>query len=952
MESSERNRVSDLYHRALARAPEARSAFLAVETAGNVRLREEVESLLACEPTLAAFLEQPAVARFGPRFLHRDLLGRQVGQYTVVAHLGTGGMGEVYRAHDSKLGRDVALKILPAHYTGDPERRQRFVREARLLATLNHPNIGAIYGFDDIDGHSALVLELVEGTTLADRIAHGPLAVAEALTIGRQIADALAAAHDKRIVHRDLKPANIVLQVPSGSPASVRAKVLDFGLAKTIAGSDGPLDAPSSGALDSTIDGRILGTPGYMSPEQARGETVDRRTDIWAFGCVLFEMLSGKPAFGGPSPVETLAAVMTCDPEWTALPVDTSPEIRSLLRRCLRKDPDKRLHDIADARIELDEGVDPRVVTESKGIPTRRWSRSWYRLGWIVALGVAVTTIAFAVATRRNTGRLPLERLEFAIAPPEGGRFTGTSPEFAISPDGRFIVFAATSKSSSELWLHSLASGDARTLPATQGGRNPFWSPDGRSIGFFANNHLKTIQVTNGSPITLCAAPGTTGGSIPHSGAWSSQGRIIFSGLDGLRQVSAAGGESALIIPSTGNKAWPAFLPDGDHFLYNNCCGTEVDLRLASLSAGDIGSLGIFESQTQYVAGHLFFVRGGNLMVQRVDAETRRLDGDATHLGIQVGMNPAWDRGVYAVSHSGRLVYRATARTLTQLTWMDRRGLGATPVGTPNVVNNLALSPDGLRLATGELTHVAGKKSQFDIWVRDLATGRNTRVTDDIAWDFEPAWSRDGAHIAFMSNRPYPTLQFSLFVRAADGSGRDAALVTSPSSNADWGSDGTLVYSSTRNRSTGSDLLTLSMRGDRTPMTFLATPHNEARPHFSPDGRWIAYQSDATGRNEIYVRRFPSQDPSLRVSAHGGTHARWRGDGKEIFFLSTDGTMMAAPIDVGADPIAGAPQALFATNIAGGKNYAAAKDGQRFLIPVDTDRPLRVIADWHSLLPK
>jgi eukaryotic-like serine/threonine-protein kinase len=568
-----------------------------------------------------------------------------------------------------------------------------------------------------------------------------------------------------------------------------------------------------------------------------------------------------------------------------------------------------------------------------------------------VASVVGATAIMFALMTRQQTGQ-PVERLEFAIAPPDGGRFTGTSPEFAISPDGRSVVFAVTSQGASVLWVHSLASGDARALPGTQGGRNPFWSPDGQSIGFFANNHLKTIQVANGSPVTLCSAPGTTGGSIPHSGTWSSQERIIFSGLDGLRLVSAAGGESAVIIPSTGNKAWPAFLPDGDHFLYNNCCGTEVELRLATSGGGDIASLGIFESQTQYVDGHLFFVRGGNLMMQRFDAEARRLTGEQIHLGLQVGVNPAWDRGVYAVSPSGRLVYRATARALTQLTWVDRRGLGATPVGSPNVINNIALSSDGLRLATGELTHVSGKKSQFDVWIRDLATGRNTRLTDDIAWDFDPAWSRDGAQIAFMSNRPHPTLQFSLFLRASNGGGSDAALIKSASANPDWGPHDILVYASSGNPSTGTDLLTIPMRGNRTPMPFVTTQYNEARPVFSPDGRWISYQSDATGRNEIYVRRFPSQDPSLRVSANGGTQGRWRGDGKEIFFLSTDGTLMAASFDAATGHVAGAPQPLFATTITTGKTYAPAKDGQRFLIPIDTDRPLRVIADWRSLLSR
>jgi Tol biopolymer transport system component len=959
MPTDQRDRITDLYHRALARAPEERAAFIEAASEGDDGLKREVESLLAFEAGTTNFLERPAVAGLASA-MRPDLLGRQLGPYAIVGLLGSGGMSEVYRAHDGRLGRDVAIKILPSHFTIDPERRLRFVREARVLAALNHPHIGAIYGLEEAEGSSALVLELIEGPTLAERLQRGAVPMVDALAIARQIAEALGAAHDKGIVHRDLKPANVVLQGGGAEPSAgpVRCKVLDFGLAKMLAGpQDHDPAGPLSLASDATIDGRILGTPAYMSPEQARGEGVDRRTDIWAFGCVLFEMLAGSRAFGGGTAAETLASVLEREPDWSLLPGHTSPGIRRLLQRCLRKSPDRRLHDIADARLELEEtdasAAPGRAVIAAVLRPrARRWA------GWIAA-ALAVTAGWLALSARRDV-EPSVERLEFALAPPPDSRFFGTSPEFAIAPDARSVAFVAYSASGWSLWVQSLATLELRELAGTHGARNPFWSPDSSSIGFFAEDQLKTVQVTGGSPVSLCPAPGTEAGSIPHSGAWNREDTILFALHDGLRQVRATGGPAAPVagVPGETSPAWPTFLPDGQHFLYLACCRQTPELFVGSITTGESRSLGAFESNAQYAADHLFFVRGGNLMAQPFDVRTRRLTGEPLHLGIQAGVNPAWDRGTFSVSSTGRVVYRPAARTLKQLTWFDRGGVVAGTLGHPGVFSDLDLGPGGRMLAVSEMTQQTGSRAQFDIWLWDLATGRTTRLTDDPAWEFTPSWSPDGTSVAFMSNRPPTALRFGLFVRPSDGSGDDVKLVEAPTAAPDWGPHGVLVYHTISAGhgnpalETAADLWTIDMNGARRPAIYLQTKHDETNAAFSPDGRWIAYQSGASGRDEVYVRRFPSRPPSYRVSRDGGATPAWRGDGRELFFLAPDGAIMAAPVDARGGFSAGVPQALFGTTIRGGRHFGVTSDGQRFLVPVESSQPLRVVLDWRALLPR
>ena len=578
METARRELISRLYHAALERPPAERNAFLKDACSGDTALQEELESLLRHEPAAARFLDIPAAQIVANA--HKpdaDMVGRQLGPYKIAALLGAGGMGEVYRARDTKLGRDVAIKILPVGFTADPERQARFAREARLLATLNHPHIGAIYGLEESDGVAALVLEFVDGPTLADRLKHGPLPIAEALAIARQIAEALEAAHEKGIVHRDLKPANIVLQraanasgVPSGD---VRAKVLDFGLAKTMTGGvPGDLTQRASGSLDGTAEGRVLGTPAYMSPEQARGQAVDKRTDIWAFGCVLFEMLSVRPAFQGDTISDTLVSILEREPDWAALPTNTPASIRTLLRRCLTKDPQKRLHDVADARIELDE-IDPALGSSSGAaivpplVVAQHRKREW--LGWVAA---GVLSVASAVMYFRAAPP-PIGPLEVPIAPPENSFFQvgSSAPGFEISPDGQQVAAAASSRDTYTLWVRPIAAPAWRTLPGTEGAFGPFWSPDSQSLGFFSDGKLKTVTVSGGSPVVVTDTPENVKPNI-FSGAWNHNGIIVFAeGANPLRSVRVGGGDPTPVTRfSKGDTAhrWPSFLPDGEHFLF------------------------------------------------------------------------------------------------------------------------------------------------------------------------------------------------------------------------------------------------------------------------------------------------------------------------------------------------------------------------------------------------
>jgi serine/threonine protein kinase/Tol biopolymer transport system component len=948
-----RDLISDLYHRALARAPEERAAFLAEACKGDEALREEVQSLLEFEPASARLLERPAVAVAAGATSATSMIDRQLGPYTIVAPLGAGGMGEVYRARDSRLGRDVAIKILPAHFTADSERRARFAREARLLATLNHPHIGAIYGLEESAGVSALVLELVEGETLAARLERGPLPLAGALAIARQIAEALEAAHEKGIVHRDLKPANIVLQGAfDGVSTAVRAKVLDFGLARPMAVDLAGPTAPASGSFGGTADGRILGTPAYMSPEQARGLTVDKRSDIWAFGCVLFEMLSGRRAFDGATITDTLACILDHQPDWAALPADTPAPIRTLLERCLRKDPKRRLHDIADALIEMEEGALPTASAGARLSPARSGSRR-YRdwLPWTVAAVLGMALITMAWSSRRVAPTTPGDVVEFPINPP--GQMSQLTDRFAISPDGRHVAFTARSEGHSVLYVRSLETLELRMLAGTEGALYPFWRPDSQAIGFFAAGQIKTIQLSGGVPVSVCRGTG--------EGTWNQADVIVFGGASGylggvaLQRVSARGGTPSAVTSLKDDEfahGFPSFLPDGEHFLYLAQSSASSELRVGSLTSAESVPLGPFESNAQYAAGSLFFVRGGSLIAQPFDADTYRLKGSPSYMAAKVGF--VLNHGMFSVSATGRLAYTVGSASQT-LTWLDRQGNTLSTVGDPGTFFNMDLSPDEQHVAISKAMHSPGARATVDLWRIDLArSALATRLTDHPGWEWDPDWLRNDT-IAF-THALTPGGDHGLFVRAPDPSGPNTLLLKSGNiAIPDWSHDGRfIVYTEGWGSNPDAhDLWTLSTTPGRSPTVFLKTRHDEGAGRFSPDDRWIAYRSNASGRSEVYVRPFPVRPGEFAISRDGGRAPRWRGDGKEIFFLSLDGTMMAAQINTTKGFAAGIPQKLFATPLGPGGNppYSVTKDGQRFLMPIPgPPAPIVVLLNWHARL--
>jgi serine/threonine protein kinase len=952
MPSDRRDLISDLYHRALALAPEERAAFLIVACNEDEALRDEVSSLLEFEPASAGLLERPAVVVAAVAAGASSMIDRRLGPYTIVAPLGAGGMGEVYRARDSRLGRDVAIKILPAHFTADSERRVRFAREARTLATLNHPHIGAIYGLEEAEGISALILELVEGPTLADRLERGPLPPAAALAIARQIAEALEAAHERGIVHRDLKPANIVLQGSLDRLSNdVRAKVLDFGLAKPIAmDSVAPPTHGPSGSFDGTADRRILGTPAYMSPEQARGQAVDKRTDIWAFGSVLFEMLSGRRAFDGDTMSETFVSVLEREPDWSALPADTSVPIRTLLERCLRKDPKKRLHDIADVLIELEDASAPgapagtRRSTASTG---PRSNRDW--LPWTVAAALGMLSIGMAWNSRRVEPPTMGDSVEFHINP--SGPM-GVANRFAISPDGRHVAFTAWSEGRSMLWVRSLQTPDLRSIAGTEGASYPFWKPDSQSIGFFADGQIKTIPLSGGAPVSVCRGTG--------EGTWNQADVIVFGGASGylggvaLQRVSAGGGKPSPLTSLKDDEfahGFPSFLPDGEHFLYLAQSTAVSELRVGSLTSAESVRLGQFESNAEYAAGYLFFARGGSLIAQPFDTATHELKGSPSYVAAKVGLLVNY--ALFSVSATGRLAY-SVGSVQAMLTWLDRHGKTLSTVGDPGSFFNMALSFDEQHIAVSKAMHSPGGRATVDLWRIDLArSGAATRLTDRPGSEWDPDWSEDG-QIAF-THAPTPGGDHALFVRPPDPSSQETLLLKSGNiAIPDWSPDSRfIVYTEGWSSNPGGhDLWTLDTRTGN-PTEFLKTSHDERAGRFSPNGRWVAYMSNRSGRLEVYARPFPVGTGEFPISRNGGRAPRWRADGKEIFFLAPDSTMMAAQIDTTTGFSAGVPERLFATSLQAGGNppYGVTKDGQRFLMPIPAPpAPIVVLLNWPARL--
>lgn len=908
--------------------------------------------------------------------------GTRLGPYEILAPIGAGGMGEVYRARDTRLERDVAIKCLPDGVAADPDRLARFRREARTLAALNHPHIAAIYELEEADNVPALVMELVPGESLADRLLRGSPAIREALELARQIAEGLEAAHEKGIIHRDLKPANLQV-TPSGS-----VKILDFGLAKALApeGASATADAMNSPTFTAraTEMGLIIGTAAYMSPEQARGLPVDARTDVWAFGCVLYEMLAGRPAFAGDHASDILAAVLRTEPDWNALPPETPAAARRVLRRCLEKDLHRRLHDIADARIELDDALDgssgaeappePRERTEGRA---RAGARTRERAAWILA-GMSVVALALVLASGRWLPRgVPAadsRTYDAAVVLPDGLRIWATEPSgrFALSPDGRRLaLIGSDADGQTMLWVRPLETSVAQRLAGTEGATFPFWSPDSRFVAFMAGGKLKKIDAGGGAVVTLCDA------TLPASGTWNREDVILFTprASSPVYRVPAGGGApepaTRLDAAAGDEQHWfPFFLPDGRHFLYfvvGSKARGVADPRavyLGSLNPGEAARLLIEGgSNAKYANGHVIFVRDGTLMAQRFDPDRLVLKGDAAPLVEQVQITGLVTTGVaaaFTVSETGVLAYQTGSTVLSQLAWLDREGRELAKIGEAADFADLALSPDGTRAAVSVLDLAIGTR---DIWLFDLGRGLRQRVTFDPGDDIAPVWSKpEGDRLFFSSRRQGNT---HLYERALRGAGDDRLLFEDSLGKyaSSLSPDGRfLAYVRGGGIIRRSDVWMLPLAGEHRAVPLLQTEFVESQPQFSPDGQWLAYMTNESGRQEVYIRPFARDGDKVQVSTAGGGWPRWRRDGKEIFYLSPDRAIVAVPVASQESRLEiGAGRPLFTMRTRpqarlDAYNYDASADGRRFLVNTfveqSTSAAINIVINWPASLTR
>jgi serine/threonine protein kinase len=870
--------------------------------------------------------------------------GTRLGPYEITGPLGAGGMGEVYRATDTSLKREVAIKVLPQSLAADADRLARFQREAEVLAPLNHPNIAQIYGLERSDGTTAIAMELVEGPTLADRIAQGAVSLDEALGIATQIADALEVAHERGIVHRDLKPANVKLR-PDGT-----VKVLDFGIAKALdtrTTSSG--DAPMLTTPAMTEAGVVLGTAAYMSPEQARGKPVDQRTDVWAFGCVLYEMLTGQLAFGGEDVTIVLARVLERSANLDALPGTVSSAIRRTLELCFEKDPRKRIRNIGDVKLALGGAFAPRGGI-SVSVPVAWWQTRTAVMG--VGLVAVLALAALLWFTREPLPSPPETHVE--IDTPA----TKSPMSFAISPDGRRLVYAGLQDGRDLLWVRSLDSSNAAPLAGTENAIAPFWSADSRTVAFFKDSKLKAIDVGSGAVRDLADAIGGRGGT------WGALGDIVFSptGVGSVMRLSSQGGQPVPVthIEGTERHFEPRFLPDSRSFLFFVSSAEGGSIYAAKLGGGPAKRIADADSAAAYAAGRLLFVRQGRLFAQPFDPQSLATAGEAVAVEGAQGSD---GRNVIGVSASptGVVVYRTEPAVTSrrQLAWFDRSGTELVRVAD-DVTINIALAPDEQHVAA---TRVTGGNS--DIWTVDLGRGVVSRFTTDPAIDSAPLYSADGERLIFQrfyTDRGAGDILWRPVAGVAEEaliSDDRGKIPTDVSRDGRW-----LLFKATpeggERTATTWDLWAMRLTGDRRPIPVRITPFNETDGQFSPDGDWVLFQSDQSGQYEVYLQPFGREGEPVQVSIGGGAQPRWRADGQELYYVALDGRLMAVSVEPSEDsakpPRLGRAEALFATDMGPvvslitRQRYVPSRDGQRFLMNVAKAAgasPLRVILNYN-----
>ena len=891
--------------------------------------------------------------------------GSRLGPYEILTAAGAGGMGEVYRARDTRLDRIVAVKVLPEALAADPQFRDRFDREARAISALEHPHICALYDVGQQDGTAFLVMQYLEGETLADRLLGGALPLEQALQIAGEVADALATAHKAGIVHRDLKPGNIML-TKSGS------KLLDFGLAKA-----GPSTAGSASILPTTPPltqiGSVLGTVQYMAPEQIEGQEADARSDIFAFGAVVYEMLTGRKAFAGKTQPSVMAAILNRDPQPMAtIAPRVPPPLDHVVSRCLAKDPDERWQTARDVLHELRWASADRSAGQSPVPPPARPASTLQRAAWPIAIlsfiAAAVIAGLYWFAPR------PAERaIRFEVFPPKGAAFSAGTPgaRMAISPDGTMLAFGAASAGGvNQIWVRRLDAVTATVLPGTEGADTMFWSPDNRFIGFFADQKLKKIDLMGGRPETLCAVAGTAG-----SGTWNRDDIILFgsTATGGIRRVSAEGGEPVQVTePDTplGRHSWPRFLPDGRRFLFFN---PDIDPEKHGTYVGSLDSKTITrilksDSATEFVPpGDVLFIRETALLAQAFDPDSLVARGSPVRVAEEVSVDRNNGRAGFSAASNGVLVFAPgtglSAGSDLEFRLFDRAGKVLGIAGGAWAYRGLDLSPDGKRVAAHRHEERGG-----DIWITDLESGGDSRLTfDPSQHNASPIWSPDGSRIAFGSLH---NGSWGIYQKSSTGVGAEELLHESKFQilPMDWSSDGHTIVFWLNDPNTMSDLWRLPLQGDRKPVPLLQSPALEQHARLSPDGRWMVYSSTESGKAEIYVQSFPVPGTKYQLSTDSGVFPRWRQDGKEILFITTGGgRIMSVTVQAAGQGLKfSAPRLLFDSRYVnwghaetGGGIYhtfAVFPDGQRFIVPVqrsttgDAPAPVTVILNWRAAL--